>query len=242
MQRDLESHSLRLLVSSSKLLRSLYEVFIKFSVSLFSRTVMDGCFHFTDLSSRIFISLALCDSKCSCLCLCVCVCVCVCVEWEGRGGCVCGVRLVTTFKTSSLSYFYQFTETGLVLTLDKLFSQCLTSVLTAFAHHLVKAARNQLNPGVEYETKNAEASQQWLQMIAKKGVLVHLQTTMLPEEVSQKHVLVLVLVVVVILLVIVVVFVVVVVLVVLVLVFFFFSRMEVGLPLFSVSFHSVIIT
>ena len=144
---------------------------------------------------------------------------------EGRG--VCGVRLVTNFKTSSLSYFYQFIETGLVLTLDKLFSQCLTSVLTAFAHHLVKAARNQLNPGVEYETKNAEASQQWLQMIAKKGVLVHLQTTMLPEEVSQKHVLVLV--VVVILLVIVVVFVVVVVvvvlaLVVLVVVFCFFQE------------------
>ena len=56
-------------------------------------------------------------------------------------------------------------------------------MVTSFAHSLVKAVNGQLNPGVEYETKNHEASSQWLQMVAKKGVLVHLQSTMLPKEV-----------------------------------------------------------
>ncbi len=64
-----------------------------------------------------------------------------------------------------------------------MFSQCLTSVVTSFAHFLMKAVKGQLNPGVEYEAKNQEASRQWLQMVAKKGLLIHMQSTLLPNEV-----------------------------------------------------------
>ncbi len=65
-----------------------------------------------------------------------------------------------------------------------MFSQCLVSVVTSFAHSLVMAIKGQLNPGVEYENKNQDASRQWLQMVAKKGLLVHMQSTMLPNEVG----------------------------------------------------------
>ena len=47
----------------------------------------------------------------------------------------------------------------------------------------MKAVKGQLNPGVEYEAKNQEASRQWLQMVAKKGLLIHMQSTLLPNEV-----------------------------------------------------------
>ena len=59
----------------------------------------------------------------------------------------------------------------------------MTSVVTAFGHQLVKAGRGHLNPGVEYEEDNHETSQQWLQMIAKKGVLLHMQSTLIPTNV-----------------------------------------------------------
>lgn len=72
----------------------------------------------------------------------------------------------------------------LLRTCDLVFSQCLTSVVTSVAHHLVKASKGHLNPGVEYESENQETSMQWLQMVAKKGVLIHLQSTMIPKEVG----------------------------------------------------------
>ena len=56
-------------------------------------------------------------------------------------------------------------------------------MVTAFGHHLVRAGRGHLNPGVEYEEDSREASQQWLQMIAKKGVLLHMQSTLVPTNV-----------------------------------------------------------
>ena len=71
----------------------------------------------------------------------------------------------------------------MVQNIDKLFAQCLTSVITAFGHQLVKAGRGHLNPGVEYEEDSRETSQQWLQMIAKKGVLLHMQSTLVPTNV-----------------------------------------------------------
>ena len=61
--------------------------------------------------------------------------------------------------------------------------QCLTAVVTAFAHHLMAAARGQLNPAVEYQPDGAESSNQWLRLVAKKGVLVHLQSTMMVQQV-----------------------------------------------------------
>ena len=64
---------------------------------------------------------------------------------------------------------------------DKLFSQIVTAIVTAFSHQLCLALRGELNPGVEYGDSNTNSSRQWLQMIGKKGVLVHLEGTMLPK-------------------------------------------------------------
>ena len=66
---------------------------------------------------------------------------------------------------------------------DKLFSQVLTSLVSAFAQQLCLALRGELNSGVEYGDSNRNSSKQWLQMIGKKGVLVHFEGTMLPKEV-----------------------------------------------------------
>lgn len=68
---------------------------------------------------------------------------------------------------------------------DQLFMQCLTAVVTAFAHHLMAATRGHLNPVVEYEPEGTESSNQWLRLVAKKGVLVHLQSTMMVQQVRQ---------------------------------------------------------
>jgi hypothetical protein len=68
---------------------------------------------------------------------------------------------------------------------DKLFSQSLTAVVTAFAHQLTVALRGELNTGVEYDDSNANSSKQWLQMVGKKGVLAHFEGTMLPREVRR---------------------------------------------------------
>ena len=68
--------------------------------------------------------------------------------------------------------------------MDKLFSQTLTAIVTAFAQQLSLAVRGELNQGVEYGDSNANSSRQWLQMVGKKGFLVHLEGTMLPKEVS----------------------------------------------------------
>lgn len=46
------------------------------------------------------------------------------------------------------------------------------------------AARGQLNHAVEYQPDGAESSNQWLRLVAKKGVLVHLQSTMMVQQVK----------------------------------------------------------
>ena len=77
------------------------------------------------------------------------------------------------------------TGIDLVQSTDKLFMQCLTAVVTAFAHHLMAAAGGQLNPAVECETEDSEAnSQQWLRLVAQRGALVHLQSTMMVQQVN----------------------------------------------------------
>lgn len=68
---------------------------------------------------------------------------------------------------------------------DKLFSQTITAVVTSFSQQLCLALRGELNPSVEYGDSNANSSKQWLQMIVKKGVLVHLEGTMLPKTVRK---------------------------------------------------------
>ncbi len=74
---------------------------------------------------------------------------------------------------------------------DKLFSQALTAVVTSFSQHLALALRGELNPGVEYADSNANSSRQWLQMVGKKGTLVHFEGTMLPKEVIESIIVVL---------------------------------------------------
>ena len=68
---------------------------------------------------------------------------------------------------------------------DRLFSQCVTALVTSFAHHLLAAARGRLNNAVEYEKTNVEASQRWLQLISRKGMLLHMQSTMQVQQVSE---------------------------------------------------------
>ena len=69
---------------------------------------------------------------------------------------------------------------------DKMFSQCLVALATSFAHSLKAAAEGRLNGAVEYGASGAEAGQQWLRLVASRGVLLHLQTTMLVEKVSSR--------------------------------------------------------
>ena len=66
-----------------------------------------------------------------------------------------------------------------------LFSQMLTTIISSFSQQLSLALRGELNPGVEYGDCNINSSKQWLQMIGKKGVLVHFEGTMLPMEVRK---------------------------------------------------------
>ena len=83
------------------------------------------------------------------------------------------------------SPLFSHTETCLEESVDKLFSQTLTAIVTSFTHQLSLALRAELNPGVEYGDSNANSSRQWLQMVGKKGVLVHLEGTMLPKTVRE---------------------------------------------------------
>ena len=69
-------------------------------------------------------------------------------------------------------------------TADALFSQCLAALATSFAHLLMAAARQRLNPLKQYGVANADASKRWLQLIATRGVLLHLQAIMRVEEVG----------------------------------------------------------
>lgn len=65
---------------------------------------------------------------------------------------------------------------------DKMFSQCLVALVTSFAHSLKAAAEGRLNGAVEYGGRGAEAGRQWLRLVASRGVLLHLQTTMLVDK------------------------------------------------------------
>ena len=69
-------------------------------------------------------------------------------------------------------------------TSDKMFSQCLVALVTSFAYSLQAATEGRLNGTVEYGASGAEAGQQWLRLVSSRGVLLHLQTTMLVDKVS----------------------------------------------------------
>jgi hypothetical protein len=67
---------------------------------------------------------------------------------------------------------------------DKLFSQCLVALATGFSRQLVAAARGQLNPEPEYGVSGEDMSSGWLQLVANKGVLLHLEALLTPVSVG----------------------------------------------------------
>ena len=68
---------------------------------------------------------------------------------------------------------------------DRLFCQCLVATVTGFANMLMSAAKGRLNHACDYVKKPNEASQQWLDLIAAKGVLVCFNTLLLTTMVNQ---------------------------------------------------------
>ena len=68
---------------------------------------------------------------------------------------------------------------------DRLFCQCLVATVTGFANMLMSAAKGRLNHACDYVRKPNEASQQWLDLIAAKGVLVCFNTLLLTTMVNQ---------------------------------------------------------
>ena len=67
---------------------------------------------------------------------------------------------------------------------DRLFCHCLVAAVTGFANLLMLAARGKLNHANEFIKDSSVASQQWLDIIAAKGVLVCFRTAFLPTVVS----------------------------------------------------------
>lgn len=59
-----------------------------------------------------------------------------------------------------------------------LLSQCVVALATAFSHQLLVAVRGQLNPEPEYGQSTETISSGWLQLLASKGVLFHLESIM----------------------------------------------------------------
>ena len=68
--------------------------------------------------------------------------------------------------------------------MDKLFSHVLIARVTAFLQQLHVALQGELNPSADYGDTNTVSSKQWLQLIGKKGVLLHFESAMVPMEVS----------------------------------------------------------
>jgi hypothetical protein len=59
-----------------------------------------------------------------------------------------------------------------------LFSQCVAALATAFSRQLLVAVRGQLNPEPEYGQSGEAVSCGWLQLLACKGALFHLESIM----------------------------------------------------------------
>lgn len=76
------------------------------------------------------------------------------------------------------------TDLVLLQTQDHLFSQCVVALATAFSHQLLAALRGHFNPEPEFGTSNEAVSNGWLQLLASKGVLFHLETLMSVANVS----------------------------------------------------------
>ena len=69
-------------------------------------------------------------------------------------------------------------DPSLLQTYDMLFSQCVAALATAFSRQLLVAVRGQLNPEPEYGQSGEAVSCGWLQLLACKGALFHLESIM----------------------------------------------------------------
>lgn len=71
-----------------------------------------------------------------------------------------------------LSFILFFIDVEATDAWDRLFSHCLAAVITGFSNQLLLAAKGHLNHATEFVKDSATASQQWLDFIAARGVLV----------------------------------------------------------------------
>ena len=74
--------------------------------------------------------------------------------------------------------------TSLLQGQDKVFSQCLVALATAFSHQLLAAVQGHLNPEPEYGQSTEDISAGWLGLLASKGVLLHVEANMSGKEVT----------------------------------------------------------
>jgi hypothetical protein len=73
-------------------------------------------------------------------------------------------------------------DPSLLQTYDMLFSQCVAALATAFSRQLLVAVRGQLNPEPEYGQSGEAVSCGWLQLLACKGALFHLESIMSDDK------------------------------------------------------------